>query len=153
MLELGKTAPLIKGGTPVRRYACGEYQAVLVRDPESFGPIKYPHLLVVFRATETSPIMFITAEQSTISSALMKIAAKQFGEDFGENAGHSVFLCIFSESGHANLGSSSDYAILEKFEVESLAIMRQQLGIHASVSMIHDFTKEKKGFWSRLFGS
>lgn len=154
MLEPGSTAPLMKGGTPIRAYECGEYRAVLARDPESFGPIKYPHFLVVFRAADdTPPIMFITAEQSTLSPELMKIAGKHLGEDFGEAAGHDVFLGVFDESGRANLGSSNDYAILERFEVEALAVMRRRLGIHASARVTRDFTKEKRGFWSRLLGS
>jgi hypothetical protein len=153
MLEPGNTAPLIKGGTPVRAYECGGYRAILARDPESFGPIKYPHVLIVFRAVDdTPPIMFITAEQSTISSALMKIAAKELGEDFGEDVGHGVFLGVFDESGHSNLGSSNDYAVLDKFETEAIAVMRRRLELHASVRVTRDFSKENRGFWRRLWG-
>jgi len=72
MLEPGNTAPLIKGGTPVCSYECGGYRAILLINPECFGPMKYPHVLIVYKAIDdTPPVMFITAEQSTISSALL----------------------------------------------------------------------------------
>ena len=72
MLEPAKTAPLIKGGSPVCSYECANYRAMLFRDPESYGPMKYPHVLIVYRAIDnTPPIMFITAEQNTMSSALL----------------------------------------------------------------------------------
>jgi hypothetical protein len=65
--SLGKNVPQFQGGTPVCSYECGGYRAILIKDPESFGPIKYPHVLIVYRAIDnTSPIMIITAEQGTI---------------------------------------------------------------------------------------
>ena len=152
MLQPGGNAPLIKGGTPVRSYECGSYQALLIRDPESFGPIEYPHIMIVYRSDEDSPIMFITAEQSTIGPELMDMVAEQRGEDFGDDLGHGVFLGVFDLSGHSNLGASIDYAVLERFEVEAIAVMRRWLELHASVRVTRDYSKENKGLWERLWG-
>ena len=152
MLVPGETAPLIRGGTKVRVYECGGFRAVLAKDPESFGPIKYPHVLVVFRAVDdTPPIMFVTAEQNSMGSEMMKIMSEELGQDFGGDAGRGVVLGVFDESGHSNLGSSSDYVVLEKFEAEAIAVMRRRLGLHDSAQITRDFSKEK-GFWRRLWG-
>ena len=68
-LVLARTCLKFKG-EHLFSYECGGYRAILVKDPESSGPIKYPHVLIVYRAIDnTSPIMIITAEQGTISPA------------------------------------------------------------------------------------
>ncbi|OPY74539.1 MAG: hypothetical protein A4E65_03814 [Syntrophorhabdus sp. PtaU1.Bin153] len=136
--------PAITGGTPVRAYECGGYHAILIRDPESLGPIKYPHLLIVFRqGSDETPVMVITAEQNEMAPELMRIAGHHLGKDFGEAAGHGVFLCVFDQYGHSNLGSSYEYAVLTKFEFEALSVMRRRLNLHASVRTTRDFSKEK----------
>ncbi len=145
MLEPGKTAPLIKGGTPICSYECGGYRAILAKDPESFGPMKYPHVLIVFKGVDnTPPIMFITAEQSTISSALLEMVPEELKAKMGEDAGKGVFLGVFDENGHSNLGSSEEYAILDKFEKKALAVMRNRLNLTACVQVINDTRKGGK---------
>ncbi|CAK8713381.1 hypothetical protein GCAAIG_02700 [Candidatus Electronema halotolerans] len=154
MLEPGKTAPLISGGTALKAYECGEYQAVLVRDPESFGPIQYLYLLVIYQKKDnSSPIMYITAEQSMLSPAFMEIAADKLGHDFEEDAGYDVFLCIFDESGHVNLDSSNEYARLEVFEANALAVMRKILHLTANIYVTKDLISNKNGIFSRLSNS
>lgn len=110
MLNSNSIVPMLEGGSPIRSYLCGKHKAVLVINPDSFGPIQYLHFLVVFGENDNDPpIMLITAEQSELSQ--------------------NVFLCFFNESGHTNLGPSNEYAILENFEVEALAVMRKELDI------------------------
>ncbi|CAK8715354.1 MAG: hypothetical protein CDV28_11738 [Candidatus Electronema aureum] len=154
MLNPGETAPLISGGTALKAYECGEYQAVLVRDPESFGPIQYLYLLVIYQKKDnSSPIMYITAEQSILSPAFMKIAADQLGQNFEEDAGYDIFLCVFDESGHANLDSSNEYAKLEVFEANALAVMRKILHLTANVYVTKDLISDKYSVFTRLSNS
>ncbi len=151
MLKPGETAPLISGGTALKAYECGEYQAVLVRDPESFGPIQYLYLLIIYQKKDnSSPIMYITAEQSMLSPAFMEIAADQLGQNFKEDAGYDVFLCVFDESGHANLDSSNEYAKLEVFEANALAVMRKILHLTANIYVTKDLNLSKDGVFTRL---
>jgi hypothetical protein len=151
MLKPGETAPLISGGTALKAYECGEYQAVLVRDPESFGSIQYLYLLVIYQKKDnSSPIMYITAEQSMLSPAFMEIAADKLGQNFEEDAGYDVFLCVFDESGHANLDSSNEYAKLEVFEANALAVMRKIFQLTANVYVTKDLILNKDGVFTRL---
>jgi hypothetical protein len=129
----------MKGGTPVCSYECGDYRAVLARDPESFGPIKYPHFLVVFRAIDnTPPIMFITAEQNVMAGEMLSMLPEELKKELGPDAGKGIFLGVFDEAGHSNLGSSNEWAVLEKFEAKALAVMRDRLNLTASVRITND---------------
>ena len=148
MTSLGKNVPQIQGGTPVCSYECGGYRAILVKDPESFGPIKYPHVLIIYRALDnTSPIMFITAEQGTISPALLEKLPEELKGEFGEKEGNEVFIGVFDERGHSNFSSSSEYAILEKFESKALYVMRNSLNLTCRIRVIND-TRRGKASWS-----
>ena len=62
----------------------------------------------------------------------------------GKDAGKGVFLGVFDESGHSNLGSSNEYAILEKFETKALSIMRDRLNLTDGVQVINDTRKGGK---------
>jgi hypothetical protein len=131
--------PTITGGTRVCQYECGEYRAVLVRDPESFGPIKYPHLLIVFESVDhTPPIMFVTAEQSVMAPDLLAMLPPEIRKDLGPDAGNGVFLGVFYEGAHSNLGESDEWAILEKFEPKALAVMRSYLNLTSSIRVVAD---------------
>jgi hypothetical protein len=145
--SLGNNVPQIQGGTPVCSYECGGYKAILVKDPESSGPIKYPHVLIVYRAIDnTSPIMIITAEQGTISDTLLEKLPEELKGGFGENAGSELFIGVFDEKGHSNYSSSSEYAILEEFESKALMVMKNSLNITCSIQVIND-TRRGKAFW------
>ena len=146
--SLGKNVPQFQGGTPVCSYECGGYRAILVKDPESFGPIKYPHVLIVYRAIDnTSPIMIITAEQGTISPTLLEKLPEELKGGFGKNAGNKVFIGVFDEKGHSNYSSSSEYAILEEFESKALLVMRNSLNLTCRIRVIND-TRRGRAFWN-----
>ena len=146
--SLGKNVPQIQGGTPVCSYECGGYRAVLVKDPESFGPIKYPHVLIVYQAIDnTSPIMIVTAEQGTISPALLDKLPEELKVGSGENIGNEVFIGVFDEKGHSTFSSSSEYAILEEFESKALLVMRNSLNLTYRIRVIND-TRRGRAFWN-----
>lgn len=146
--SLGKNVPQIQGGTPVCTYECGGYRAILVKDPESFGPIKYPHVLIVYRAIDnTPPIMFITAEQGTISSTVLEKLPDDLKEGLGESAENEVFIGVFDDRGHSDFSSSSEYAILEKFESKALLVMRNSLNLTCHMRVIND-TRRERAFWN-----
>lgn len=148
LTSLGKNVPQIQGGIPVCSYECGGYRAILVKEPKSFGPIKYPHVLIVYRAIDnTSPIMTITAEQGTISPTLLEKLPEELQGGFGENAGNEVNIGVFDERGHSKFSSSSEYAILEVFESKALLVMRNSLNLTCRIRVIND-TRRGRAFWS-----
>jgi hypothetical protein len=143
MLTPGVNSPLIiKVGTLVCSYQCGSYRAILYKDPDSFGPIKYPHLLVVNWAAENAPpIMFVTAEQNVMASEMLGMLPEELRPKTGDTPNAKVFLGVFDQNGHDNLGSSEDYAILDRFETKALAVMRDRLGLTSSVEILNDTRK------------
>lgn len=148
MTSLGKNVPQIQGGTLVCSYECGEYRAILVKDPESSGPIKYPHVLIVYQAIDnTSPIMIVTAEQGTISPALLENLPEELKGGFSEKTGNEVFIGVFDEKGHSNFSSSSEYAILEEFESKALLVMKNSLNLTCRIRVIND-TRRGGAFWN-----
>ena len=148
MTSRGKNVPQIQGGKTVCSYECGEYRAILVKDPESFGAIKYPHALIIYRALDnTPPIMFITAERGTLSPALQEKFPEDFKREYGKNTGNEVFIGVFEESGHSYFSSSSEYANLEKFESKALTVMKNHLKLACHIHVIND-TRRERMFWS-----
>lgn len=82
MTEPEFSHPLITGGGELlRAYTIGPYKSVLVKSPESFGPIKYRYILIVYDHDEKQPILFVTSEQNAMQSELLKIA-KESDPDF-----------------------------------------------------------------------
>jgi len=142
MLTPGLNAPLITGGTPVCSYKCGSYHATLSEDLESIGPITYPHVLVVFRGVDDAqPIMFVTAEKAVMTDELLDFLSGLSEDLRSETADRPVFLGVFDQSGRTNLGSSENYAILDRFEKTALAVMRDRLGLTAGVEVLSDTRK------------
>lgn len=141
-LTPGINAPMMRKGTPVCSYQCGDYRAILYKNPESLGPMKYPHALVVFRAIDnTPPIMFVTAEQNLMAAELIASLPDDLRpEDMG-NPNANVFLGVFDENGHDNYSCSEEYAFLDKFETKALSIMRERLGLTSSIEVLNDTRK------------
>lgn len=152
-LTPGVNAPLIRGGTPVCSYQCGAYRAMLFKNPESFGEMKYPHVLVVFRVIDDSPpIMFVTAEQNLMANELLASLPEHLRPKVSGNPNSRVFLGVFDETGHENFGHSEECAILEKFETKALSIMKERLGLTASIEILND-TRRGDRFTNRTTSS
>ena len=139
MLRPGETAPLISGGTPVSMYECEGYRAILTDSPESFGPVKYPHVLIVFKAIDdTPPIMFITAEQNSMMTMFAEALPDNLKEEYGSDFGKGYFLGLFDENGHHNLGKKDNLENIQFFEVHALEAMKQHLGLTSEIIKTDD---------------
>ena len=145
MLKPGISAPFAKGGMPVCSYECGGYRAILVKDPESFGPVRYPHFLIVYKAVDnTPPIMYITAEISTLTSTLTDMLPDDMKAKLGNSSENEVFLGVFDEQGHQNFGSAEEVGDLDKFEGLALAVMKRVLNLTAPLDVLNDTRKGGK---------
>ncbi|HYG35220.1 MAG TPA: hypothetical protein VEC99_10570 [Clostridia bacterium] len=106
-----KHAPLIKSAAPKQRFQLGRHIAVLLGDIQPMGFVEYLYILVVFDADTKQPCYYVASEVNSM--------AKQFG-------GGSHFLGLFDGEGHANCGSSDDWADEAKFTAEALRIVREK---------------------------
>lgn len=146
MLRPGETAPLIRGGTPISMYECEGYRAILTDSPESFGPVKYPHVLIVFKAIDdTPPIMFITAEQNSMMSMFAEHLPEHMKEEFGSDFGKGYFLGLFDENGHHNLGKKDNLENIQFFEVHALEAMKNHLGLTSEIKKTDDTRTDSGG--------
>lgn len=98
--------PLIKSAQSRKQFAIGKHTGVLLGDIESFGDVKYGHVLVVYDENK-KPCYFVASE--------INDRAEQFG-------GGSHFLGIFDGEGHANLGSDDRWGIEEEFTAKALEV-------------------------------
>jgi len=122
--------PLITGGGELlRAYTIGPYKSVLIKSPESFGPVKYRYILIVYGHEEKQPILFVTSEQNAMQSELLKVA-KESDHDFDSpSIGGAYFLGVFSKNGHSTLDLSEDWGRLGKFEEKALSVTKEMLGL------------------------
>ena len=102
--------PMIARANPVKRYSSGEYRAVLLDRVRSAQTIQYNFLLIVHRGDDETPCLAVASEYSDFSPA------------------SEPFLGVFPGDGHLNMGTSSDWADLGKFEARALEIARDRLG-------------------------
>lgn len=123
----------------MRRYSCGDYVAVLSRDIRSIGPIEYLYVLVVFRADNpSSPVLFVTAEKNTLGAMALNLMPKELREEMGPDFGKSLFLGVFDESGHRNLGVANECADIEVFAPRAIAVMKARLKLSVAVRILED---------------
>jgi hypothetical protein len=81
-----------------------DHIVMLWTDIEQVGMVKYAYLLGVFEAASREPVYFVSSELNT--------TAALFG-------GGSHVLGVFDGDGHANLGSSDDWANERAFFAEA----------------------------------
>lgn len=137
MLEPGRTAPVVVGGTPIRRYLCGDYVAVLNTDIRSVGPITYLHLLIIFHRSDlSSPVMFVTAERNSLSALTLSLLPDDLRKTAGSDFGKSIFLGVFDQSGRRNLGIANDCSDIDVFAERALDVMKGQLKLAAPVEAL-----------------
>lgn len=122
-------------GTPVRAYACGEYRAVLLKEPKGIGPAEYLFALLVYSHQGSRACLCVTAERSMAAMFLQDLPA-ELRQDVGPEFGKSVFLGIFDGTGHANLGPSDDCTTLELFEKRALEEMSARLQLTANIEVV-----------------
>ena len=122
--------PMITGGgKDLRSYNFGKYKGVLVEAPDSFGPIKYGYVLIVFGKEDKEPVLFVTSEKNEMQATLLAMAAENDPELASELNLNKCFLGIFSGLGRENHGCSMDWCNFEKFEKKALEIINERLGV------------------------
>jgi hypothetical protein len=95
------------------------YCAVLLTDCESESSTRYAHVLVVSHG-----VGVFGHKCFAVASEVNKMSTP--------GSGRSHFLCVFPGSGgplHENLGSSDEWANLEKFEPRAIAIVAERFGL------------------------
>ena len=122
MEQDSKYWPVVRGGEPGQRFRFGNYIATLLTDLESPGKIDYLYVMCVFEAPDDELCLCIASEKNA------RYEPGTAGDDAGDR-GESHFLGLFPGQGHVNMGSSNDWADLEKFTVRALEAARQHLGV------------------------
>lgn len=108
-----KYSPAIKSAKPRHQFQIGGRTALLLGDIEPIGSIEYRYILVVYDRDSEQPCFFVASEVNPM--------ARQFG-------GGSHFLGLFDGDGHANRGTSDEWADEAKFTAEALRIVREKFG-------------------------
>lgn len=113
-------------------YRLGSYTCMLIRAPESIGPIEYLFMLVVNAEGSKSPILVVTCERNQMQSELLSTVAEQLDAATRkelETAPHAV-LGLFDKDGtHHLLDSAGDVFDEDKFRIKALSIAAEQLGV------------------------
>lgn len=131
--------PMITGGGEVlRTYDFGPYSGVLIGAPESFGPIKYIYVLIVFEVNNENPVLFVTSEKNEMQSEMIALIEEENPEMASGINPDKCFLGIFSESGHDNLGGSISWCDLERFEKKALEIIKEILSVDPKINSDHE---------------
>ena len=105
--------PHIKTAIPKRRYALGEFQAVLLGEIESGDSYRYVYILALVRDGEQEPELFVTSE---------KLPRSQ--QDQGS---HRIRLVNANES--RVLEDSDHYRELDAFADRALEVARESLNV------------------------
>jgi hypothetical protein len=120
-------------GTVSGIYRVGSYTAMLIRDAESAGPIKYFFMLSVSAPDEKAPTLIVTLEHNEMQGELLRTAAQNMDEETRKtllaNAPKS-FLCMFDRRGdHQSLEQFSEVLSEEQFRERAFAVVARQLGV------------------------
>ena len=84
--------------------------------------IEYLYLMPVFRVADQELCLCVASEKN-------RLHGKSFAGDGTMDVGESHFLGVFPGDGHLNLGSSNDWADLDRFTAKALEVARQHLGV------------------------
>jgi formylglycine-generating enzyme required for sulfatase activity len=121
--------PPVQGGTPVKRFRFGEFEAVVVSGVQSLGGIQYLYVMSVYRLPEGELYLCVASEENALDEPQGR------GRRAGSMAG-SHFLGLFTGGRHLNLGLSDDWADLEKFTAKALDVARRHIGVLAKVKEV-----------------
>lgn len=107
--------PRIEDANRVATVPLGDSHVMILLDEvKSSGSVQYEFVLAVFDAASGEPVYFVASEVNAMAAAV---------------GGGSHFLGVFDGDGHANLGSSDDWADPSKFfpKARELAAARFRL--------------------------
>ena len=111
--------PRIIDARQVASYLLGPYIAMLVTDCQSADRVQYAHILFVY---------LVDPEQPDGAPQRVLAVASEVNNTRLPTVG-SHFLGLFPGDGHVNLGASNDWADLEHFRQEALAIAADYLQV------------------------
>jgi hypothetical protein len=120
-------------GTPSGLYQLGPYRALLLRNPESIGPIKYLYMLAITEGTTSEPILVVTCELSMIQKQLLDMVPEALRLPPGTNTETQMapFLCYFDQVGaHHNVEQFSTPPDIHGFRDKAFALAQQQLRVN-----------------------
>ncbi|RMG61685.1 MAG: hypothetical protein D6722_19315 [Bacteroidetes bacterium] len=123
--------PAVKSANRLRSYQSASYEAILLDQIQAEGSIQYQFLLAVFEGNAQNPFLILSSEKS---NPLAGFDLKDFlGEDEEDDSpavvpGTTYFFCYFEGDRHVNLGSSPEWADVQKFEKRALALLQEKLG-------------------------
>ena len=120
-------------GTILGVYKLGTYSAMLIRDAESAGPIKYFYMLSVTEQGSKAPTIVVTLEHNEMQGELLRSAAQKLDEETRksllENAPKS-FLCMFDKNGgHHVLEQIEQVLSEEQFREKAFSVAARELGV------------------------
>jgi hypothetical protein len=107
--------PLVESMNRVAAAPLGDKHTALLFDTiKSAGAVQYTFLLGVFDNETQKPVYFVASEVNATAAVF---------------AGGSHFLGVFDGTGHANLGSSDDWADPRKFFPEAIRLAAERFGV------------------------
>ena len=128
-------------GTILGTYRIGPYTAMLIRDAESAGPIKYFYMLsVTAQEGGTSPAIVVTLEHNEMQAEFLRTVAQNMDEETHNallaNAPKS-YLCMFDKNGnHYILEQLPQVLSEEQFRERAFAVVGRELRIADTPSRI-----------------
>lgn len=97
------TFPQMKSGsgTVLGLYRLGRYSSLLIRDPESVGPIKYLFVLIITEQGSKTPVLAVTCERNEMQGELLGAIAATLDEQTRRMLASApqTFLCLFDKDG------------------------------------------------------
>jgi hypothetical protein len=107
--------PLIEGANRIATLPLGESHVMILLDAiTASGTVQYEFALAVLEAESGAPVFFVASEVNAMS---------------GTFGGGSHFLGVFDGDGHANLGSSDDWADPSKFFPKARELAAARFGV------------------------
>ena len=127
-------------GTVLGTYRIGPYTAMLIRDAEGAGPIKYFYMLSVTAQGGTDPAIVVTLEHNEMQAELLRTAAQNLDEETRKallaNAPKSI-LCMFDQNGgHHILEQLPQVLSEQQFQERAFAVVGLELHVTDTPSRI-----------------
>ena len=110
--------PLIDEANRIATIPLGSAHVMISFDEiTSSGPIQYEFILAVFEVSSGKPVYFVASEANLMAAT---------------HGGGSHFLGVFDGNGHANLGSSDDWADPSKFFPKARELAARRFGVEVA---------------------
>lgn len=134
---------IARSGVLERTYEIGRFKALLIRRPKAVGPLEYQFMLAV-ADDNGHPVLMISSERNLMTSALLKVAAKQLAGQGIPLSDSAFFLCVSdARGGRRNLGPSPDWEDIEKFAARAIDLAKE----HVKVRMATEVYRRRDRKW------